>query len=311
MLKEKYQRIYDLYLSDPFLKIDEVCNQFNVCKSSFYRALKKEKINCPQKTYSTTCSKEKLDLALNMYESGESIRKISQDLQMGEKTLSKFLHNKKIEIRFNYKKDKNLYYNENFFEHIDTEEKAYWLGFIYADGSIYKTSKANKLTIELSNVDKNHLVKFSTSLESNLKIKYRSNRSTCSITVCCKKMVNDLSVYGVIQNKTEKGFINLEKIPNNLYKDFIRGYIDGDGYIDKKRHRIVITIKSYLIAIKLQMMLFEIGLNYKIKQDNSYFRLYIENKNQFFRSLYLIYKESHIYLDRKKLITDLRLAQFQ
>lgn len=39
--------------------------------------------------------------------------------------------------------------NENYFEKIDSENKAYWIGFISADGNVYK----NKLSIELNNKD--------------------------------------------------------------------------------------------------------------------------------------------------------------
>ena len=35
------------------------------------------------------------------------------------------------------------FFNENYFENIDTEEKYYWLGVVSADGCIVKSSKYN------------------------------------------------------------------------------------------------------------------------------------------------------------------------
>ena len=50
-------------------------------------------------------------------------------------------------------------YNENFFEKIDSPRKAYWLGFLYADGCILDQRKSKILEITLSKNDKNHLQK--------------------------------------------------------------------------------------------------------------------------------------------------------
>lgn len=51
-----------------------------------------------------------------------------------------------------------------FFKEIDTEEKAYWLGFIAADGFI--TTRDNTVGITLGRKDKNHLFKFTKSISA-------------------------------------------------------------------------------------------------------------------------------------------------
>ena len=65
-------------------------------------------------------------------------------------------------------------FNENIFDNIDTEEKAYWLGFIFADGYI-ETQKPNmKYSFEicLSCKDKHHLEKFNIFMQhKNMNIK--------------------------------------------------------------------------------------------------------------------------------------------
>ena len=54
------------------------------------------------------------------------------------------------------------FFNENYFEVIDSEDKAYWLGFISADGCVAKSSKYNsyRLQIAISSIDSDHLNKF-------------------------------------------------------------------------------------------------------------------------------------------------------
>ena len=52
--------------------------------------------------------------------------------------------------------------------------------------------------------------------------------------------------------------------------------------IDKNRARIVYTVKSKKIVNSLKEMLSE--YNFKIKKDNSYYRLYIENKKNYYKS---------------------------
>ena len=49
-------------------------------------------------------------------------------------------------------------YNRHIFDNIDNEEKAYWLGFIVADG--YLNLDKHMLRIKLGHKDKQHLIKF-------------------------------------------------------------------------------------------------------------------------------------------------------
>lgn len=124
---------------------------------------------------------------------------------------------------------KYLYYNKDYFSQIDNAEKAYWLGFIYADGYI---SSQDRFGIELSILDFNHLQKFANALDSNIRIKTRTrnNREFCNITIKNSKIHNDLINKGVFFNKTKNiHFPTREQLPEKYNKDFIRGFFDGDG----------------------------------------------------------------------------------
>lgn len=134
--------------------------------------------------------------------------------------------------------------DHNYFENIDTEHKAYWLGFISADGCIRKDDKKGKnggwtLRLELKINDKYILEELVKDLNSTAKIgEYKQERTgfktkhNCYVTFYSKKLCQDLIKLGVIPNKT---FLmkELPKVPENLKHHFIRGYFDGNGTIYK------------------------------------------------------------------------------
>lgn len=132
------------------------------------------------------------------------------------------------------------YYNKDYFKKIDTSEKAYWLGFLYADGCItrfYKGDilKSMSLEITLKDEDYEHLVKFNDALNSNVPIqhrviakKYKANRLVINSTGMCKDLIN----LGCLPAKSLiLEFPNEDIVPKDFIRDFVRGYFDGDGGI--------------------------------------------------------------------------------
>ncbi len=128
--------------------------------------------------------------------------------------------------------------NTSIFKNIDTEEKAYWLGFIYADGSVDNRHK--KLKVTLSDLDKNHLLKLQKFLGHDKPLyTYKEKTFNFNSDYMCKPQVelsvysvelfNSLQTFGIIPNKTYNFCLDISSIPNNLHKHFWRGIIDGDG----------------------------------------------------------------------------------
>ena len=64
--------------------------------------------------------------------------------------------------------------NYDYFKEIDTEDKSYWLGFLYADGSIHKTKHTIDLVLSIN--EKEHLYKFNNYLESTYPIKIERDK---------------------------------------------------------------------------------------------------------------------------------------
>lgn len=118
---------------------------------------------------------------------------------------------------------------ENWFETIDNEEKAYYLGLFITDGNICKSNNRQiNCNITLHQNDKYILEKFLQLIKSNKKLSY-DGRSCYQAAILSNKMAEDLKQYGVIPNKTL--YTYLPTIPNNLMPHLLRGILDGDGSI--------------------------------------------------------------------------------
>lgn len=213
--------------------------------------------------------------------------------------------------------------NINLFERIDSEESAYWLGFIYADGYIL-TNKSDKgtnyeLGIELCIDDISHLNKFNSIFGNYYKISTRKRKmdyvdklndrpitnryaETCLLRIYSKKIVNDLINNGIVQNKTNSNIFPIIN-DNDMFLHFLRGYIDGDGtyFIDKK-NRIRISIQGNniecfkFIKEKLER---DFNIHSCIIKDRNCWKFYIGRKKEVLKLMDLMFNNTNIYLDRK------------
>lgn len=206
--------------------------------------------------------------------------------------------------------------NPYYFHVIDNEWKAYWLGFLYADGCVRhkisnKGKRINSLLLSLSSVDKNHIQKFLNSLQADYPIvDYQIHGYNVSkITITNEQLVMDLINKGCVPNKSKiLKFPNESQVPRQYIKDFIRGYFDGNGYICIKKDTKVSTFSllgTYqFLDATLNWMIDNIPhLEYKhkisqCKGENVYQFSY--SKCTDVEMIYkCLYTNCNIYLDRK------------
>lgn len=170
-----------------------------------------------------------------LYLEGISVSKICELKHLDRHNLSRRFKKDGVSVRegFSYARKYNL--NEHYFDIIDTEEKAYMLGFIYADGNnLFRT---NRISIHLSKNDEEILKKFSTILYGAEILKYNIRKNNDGkefeyvwLNLHSKHMSRHLATLGVVEAKSHK--IGFPKwLDKNLYRHFIRGLIDGDGWI--------------------------------------------------------------------------------
>ena len=139
---------------------------------------------------------------------------------------------KKLGIKI-INKQNQVRVNEHIFDSIDTEEKAYWLGFMFADGFVL--SNDNTIGLDLAEKDFTHLEKFRLFLNfiGNLKVTNTNfpNVKRVRLEFSSKYMKQILISYGCIPKKSlTLNFPNINIFNNiELIRHFIRGYVDGDG----------------------------------------------------------------------------------
>lgn len=254
--------------------------------------------------------KDIIDLYVNDL---KSMTFISKKYHIDKSTIKRVLKENNIEIR-----DNNIYkeksFNQNYFKNISTEAQAYWLGFLWGDGSIH-TNKLNQycISLNLSINDKFHLENFKKALNSNHKItisknKYGYLKNSNAVHYSCKyclrsiKMYNDLINLGVRNPKKDRTIPNIE---SSLMSHFIRGYFDADGSLSysKTNNGIVSFCGPIEIIQQIKLIIQQICNTkaeiYKYKNRNAAdYR--IGGKNNLIDLYNYLYKDATIYLKRKK-----------
>lgn len=259
---------------------------------------------------------------IDIYKKGYSVSQIIKLEQFEGLTQSKIysiLKRFNITCRSNKINSRIYKLNHHFFANIDDEEKAYWLGFIYADG--YVTTKGNYFGISLAKQDRPHLEKLVGTLRTNYPIReyivsngYREDTIYCRLIVCSETIKKDLISKGVLTKKSLRLiFPSLKIVPLELLNHFIRGYFDGDGSLSNYKrnclrffsikicgtYEFLDSLKSHLeVALELNRL----GSICKGKKDNkNNYYLSIGGNIQVAKVLKYFYKDATLYLDRKYL----------
>lgn len=193
----------------------------------------------------------------------------------------------------------------DFFEVIDTADKAYYLGLIMSDGYINKTIYNKEVGLALKSDDKYILDKLNSYVSPKKKVqKYRNSYKWHVIS---PKMYDDLGKYGIVENKSHFDMA-YPNIPKEFDNDFIRGYFDGDGCITiKSTGYIVVSIgsnsKIFLESLKERLLVYGIETrpiftSYKTRY-NPYHTLYISGRKNKTKFRDFLYKNAETYLIRK------------
>jgi hypothetical protein len=194
------------------------------------------------------------------------------------------------------------------FMRIDSEEKAYWLGFLLADGNLSKNGC--KVSLSLKKEDRPHLEKFARLF--NVQIKPLQRVDVCNV---CKKFVwQSLFHQGLRPNKTWKDPIKIFKnIPQNSMRHFIRGIFDGDGSVfftkvqmrnGKENQNLKISFIGNVFTMQYIQNEIKSALSLKggsfIKHSKSQaYELRYGGNKQAPKILNWMYANSKVYLERK------------
>lgn len=251
-----------------------------------------------------------------LYNQGYSLTKLAEIFHTNRNNLAKKLKARGIEI-INHQNETK--FNEHIFDVIDTEEKAYWLGFIFADGYIdsspLEENKKSRYGFEISlkGSDAEHLHKFNEFMghnKDNVKIGYVNCNGKrcvrCRWYVANKHLWNTLNSLGCTPRKSlilkfpEKRIFQ----DTSLIRHFIRGYFDGDGclsyYKNIKTFSPICTFlgtKEFLqVLCSYCELLTDRTINHK-SNENVYEVSCTHNIAS--KLLHYLYDDANIYLQRK------------
>ena len=206
--------------------------------------------------------------------------------------------------------------NIDFFKEIDTPEKAYWLGFIVADGNVNKNGF--NMQINLNAKDGKHLQKLADVFGKKVKYTnyYNKNKGTeyqgVYLCVSSKKLCSDLNSLGMLPNKTDLNQSSiLKNINDKMFPHFVRGIFDGDGSISYSTVRgkfICNTMfcgeKNIMMSLKERLIK---SIGFRDTKDSVVNKLTIirwGGRRQAYSLNKFMYDSANVFLKRKKHIFD-------
>lgn len=179
----------------------------------------------PQK-FTSDAEKEQI---INLYLSGMSQKRVGALYNVTQGAVSNLLKRRGIKARSKSETSGRKYrVNHHYFDSIDTPDKAYWLGFITADGNI----DGDCVSIKLNRVDRDHLVMFMRCMESSACVTDGINNFGVNYSLArihSTAIATALRGHGVTGNKTWT--IKPWHGSPELMPHYWRGVIDGDGWV--------------------------------------------------------------------------------
>jgi intein-encoded DNA endonuclease-like protein len=315
-MKQRYlsddEKTQIIKLYNDNLNTNQIAQLLNRSQSTIERYLKKNgyKIN-----YGSRLTDEDRQLIIQLYLEGKTCTEIWQHYFTDKYNSSAMIE--RVIRRNNLSKGKYIKpvaVNHNYFTTIDDEHKAYWLGFLTADGNVrYKSSNSCVISLQLRHDDKYILEYFKNDINAEVNIgEYQYGKKHCAvINIYSKQWAQDLQKYDIVPNKTF--LINkLPDIPINLMKHFIRGYFDGNGCImlykpkDQNLRRLKLSIcgtQKFLQSLN-QFLADNVGTNnQKLIDMNKYntnvFNLRYHRQEDVLKFCEYIYSECTICLQYK------------
>lgn len=259
-------------------------------------------------------TRQDIDTVINLYINGKQQREIAQILNCEQTTISNILRRNNIKTRVG----KKIIYtdiNTSFFKKINSEESAYFLGFLYADGCVQTKNNAYVISLKLKSDDQIIIEKFRDIMSPSSPIKITTNKGSPNIysyfRINQKEICEQLILHGCLPNKS----LILEfptTISDELIKHFLRGYSDGDGCIYNNHFKNKKTVNTIwkIVSTKQfcqqtsQILKKELGVNCSQslsspQTNNITTTLTVGGNLQVKKVLDWLYQDATIYLPRK------------
>jgi hypothetical protein len=312
---QQNQEIIELYRTKQHSLIS-LTRKYNISRGRIYRLLKKNNMKQNGCVFRITgprplteqANQERLKI-IELYKTGQySCIELGKLYNRCEKTIGKIIRNGGLKGRSNSLAARKYPIKEDFFDNIDTQEKVYFLGFLYADGNNTSNGRVS-MSLQERDVETlrllNNLIQPTKPLYYNKTIsKNNKNHQNQYCLIIDNKHVNQrLNELGMVKAKSL--VITFPKWLNkDLTRHFIRGFFDGNGSIgiDKNYNIQIVSTLSFCESIK--RIIYDIlsieSYVYIDKDLNPIIRRFkIRKKKDMLKFLDWIYQDSTIHLQRK------------
>jgi len=166
---------------------------------------------------------------IQLYKGGLNSKQVAKECGVGVKKTQRILRENGVVFRHSQRK---YSLNEHVFDSIDNEHAAYWYGFIYADGCVYKTH----LQVALGIKDRDHVDRLRAFLESTSPIREEEyDVKRARLTVASAHLTDRLRTLGIVPRRTKSANIIINNVPSEIFHHWLRGFFDGDGCADKRK----------------------------------------------------------------------------
>lgn len=260
-------------------------------------------------------SEEQKNLVVKLYKEYGSAPKVGKLFGVGNHVIEKILKERGVE-RIGVGR-RTYQINERYFDKIDTSNKAYILGFLYADGSNVKSKRTVSMSLEER--DRDILEDIRNEIGSERPLEFIDYSNKCDFGYTYKNqyrlllfsshMCNTLEQIGMIPNKSL--VVDFPTLPNEFIRHFVRGLFDGDGsvyrnkYKNRNSYQHILTITSTLMLCEKLVDIVEntLGINchiYDASNHNGITKVFnISGKNQIKKFMDWIYDDADLKLQRK------------
>ena len=207
-------------------------------------------------------------------------------------------------------------HRSDYFRNIDSEVKAYILGYMVADGSIEESVRKDRpcklVRLRFGCVSEDYeiirLIQREIAPNNSLRFYQPSGnrKQTTILQICDKELINDLrTLYNVQPRKTYDADFEFPNIPKEYERDFIRGFIDGDGSIGTRHFSMICNSPIFANQIKDKFLEVIPTLKWVIYEENRkttpYWSLHFSYNIKVRKPIFeYLYNNATVYLKRKK-----------
>jgi hypothetical protein len=200
-------------------------------------------------------------------------------------------------------------YDTTFFSELDAEIKSYWAGFLLADGCVQTQRKGCSTSLKLGAKDIEHLAAFRTALQATAPISSsttKDGRTLYELRIHGRELLADLARYGIVPRKT-KGH-PMPAVPDTMLPHFVRGYVDGDGYIGRRGHATAHAMQYQLVICATEAFAIwlrdtigrEAGSSAQLRPSKGCYRVSLSGNPNVARALEWLYDGATVALERKR-----------